>query len=103
ANLQPLLPILKTFSENFFTFLHNPKAVSKSTPSLKLRRSCGDAKIKSICLIIQAKIQKYFRELICFEVLLHKGSAIASPTLSLSLKAAANIQPNFTLASFMKK
>ncbi|MHA6281141.1 hypothetical protein ACXYMT_13250, partial [Salinimicrobium sp. CAU 1759] len=63
----------------------------------------ADAKIKSISFTIQVKIQKIFRELICFEVLLHKGSAVASPLPYLSLKAAANIQPNSTSTSFLKK
>jgi hypothetical protein len=85
-------PTSKLFLRTFLLF--------KSTLSLTLK---ADAKIKSICLTIQVKIQKYFRELICFEVLLHKGSAIAFPSLMLSLKAAANIQLNFTLASFLKK
>jgi hypothetical protein len=80
------------FFRELFDFFYN------STLPLK-----ADAKIKPISFTIQDKIQKNFRELICFDPLLHLGSAIAPPTPSLPLKAAANIQPNFNPASLNQK
>ena len=82
----------KCFLENFF----NPKR----TLTVPLK---ADAKIKPISFTIQDKIQKNFRELIRFKGLLHIGSDTVSPTPSLPLKAAANIQLNSNPTSLQQK
>lgn len=69
CKLTTFIPQIPKHSSELLQLFHKPEVLLKA-----------DAKIKSNPLTIQAKIQKIFRELICFEGLLLVGSAIALPT-----------------------